>query len=172
MGQPASCREGVLPGVEWGVVQGELLNSALPTLSVVIVKPKCWLPASLPTCIDMLNSKDDGAGDLFHHEPGEGWGLRTDLASALCLHSPRWSFPCYPIWLDPQLPSVHSLMLIPNRACAADSWQGQHHPCIGFGKREAAISIRRMAESAVGLRGFRSSWWGYKSSVHKRKPRM
>lgn len=52
-------------------------------------------------------------------------------------HSPTdGAFPADPIWSGPQLPSVHSLMLIPNRACAAGGWQGRLHPCVGVGREK------------------------------------
>lgn len=62
MGQTASCREESCLG--WGGVLGQL-----PTLGVRYLGNQNVDSLPLPTCIELLISKDDGAGDLFY-QPG------------------------------------------------------------------------------------------------------
>lgn len=62
-GGPLSRRSPAWNGEGWGT--GQALNDSVYSS----VKPKRWLPASLPRCTEMLISKDEGVGDLFHHEP-------------------------------------------------------------------------------------------------------
>uniref|UniRef100_A0A8D2EJU7 Uncharacterized protein n=2 Tax=Theropithecus gelada TaxID=9565 RepID=A0A8D2EJU7_THEGE len=84
----------------------------------------------------------------------EGQALRPLLP----LHSPRGGASLTdPIWSSLRLPSVHSVMLIPNRACVLVSVGDSPIPTLE-NCREAAISIRRMIERTTGPRGLQSPY--------------
>lgn len=122
----------------WGRVLGELLNIVLPTLSVC---SSCETK-TLTTCLFAHTYWHAQFQRQWCRWPLPSWArrrLRPEGRPSIFPLPPqpqRWHFPCYPIWSDPQLPSVHSLMLIPNRACVAGSWQGQPRPCVGVGREK------------------------------------